>query len=160
MENKYLEIFFWSMAPITELRLSVPLGVLEYKLDWIRVLLFCILGNFLICIPLINLLSYLDRLSVKSSFLNTLLNKIYSRTRSKTKIINNYKYLGVICFVGIPLPFTGAWTGCFASHLLGLNKKKTLLSILAGLIISSTIVILVIFFAQHLLSWIGYEANN
>jgi len=160
MENKYLEIFLWSMAPITELRLSVPLGILEYKLDWMAVLLFCILGNFLICIPIINLLKILDNLSTKYPLLDSALNKIYNRTRSKTKIISNYKYLGIVCFVGIPLPLTGAWTGCLASHLLGLNKKKTLISILVGLTVSSIIVILIIFFAQHLLSWIGYETNN
>ena len=75
-------------------------------------------------------------------------------------IISNYKYIGLILFVGIPLPFTGAWTGCLASHLLGFNKKKTLASIFIGLLISSAIIILIIFFAQHLLSWIGYAPNN
>ena len=43
---------------------------------------------------------------------------------------NKYNYLGIVLFVGIPLPFTGAWTGCLASHLLGLDAKKTMLSIL------------------------------
>tara|TARA_Y100000768_G_scaffold299150_1_gene232877 strand:- start:1968 stop:2414 length:447 start_codon:yes stop_codon:yes gene_type:complete len=148
------------MLPITELRLTVPLGVLKYDLDWPIVALISILGNFLICIPIITLLKSFDELCSKYKILSSLLNKIYIRTRSKTKIISNYKYLGLIFFVGIPLPFTGAWTGCFASHLLGLNKKKTLISIFIGLLISSSLIISIILFAQNLLSWIGYAPNN
>ena len=65
--------------------------------------------------------------------------------KKKTKIISNYRYIGLLLFVGIPLPFTGAWTGCFASHLLGLSKAKTLISIFLGLITSSIIIIIIIF---------------
>ena len=148
------------MLPITELRLTVPLGVLKYDLNWAAVIFISILGNFLICIPIVNLLKRFDELGSRYEILNSILNKIYIRTRNKTKIISNYKYIGLILFVGIPLPFTGAWTGCLPSHLLGLNKKKTLASIFIGLLISSTIIILIILFAQHLLSWIGYAANN
>ena len=143
------------MAPIVELRLGIPLGIIEYSLEWGTLLLLCVLGNFLICIPILYLLDFFDKLSEKSHFLSTILNKIYSRTRSKAHIINKYNYLGIILFVGIPLPFTGAWTGCLASHLLGLDIKKTMLSILIGLIMSSIIVTLVTILAQHFLPYIG-----
>ena len=157
--NKYLSIFFYSMLPITELRLTVPLGILKYDLNWIWVVFISILGNFLICIPILTLLKSFDKFCSNYQFLNNILERIYLRTRKKTKIISNYRYIGLLLFVGIPLPFTGAWTGCFASHLLGLSKAKTLISIFLGLITSSIIIIIIIFFAQHLLSWIGYATN-
>ena len=147
------------MLPITELRLTVPLGILKYDLNWIWVVFISILGNFLICIPILTLLKSFDKLCSNYQILNNILERIYLRTRKKTKIISNYRYIGLLLFVGIPLPFTGAWTGCFASHLLGLSKAKTLISIFLGLITSSIIIIIIIFFAQHLLSWIGYATN-
>ena len=160
MENKYLEIFFLSMAPITELRLSIPLGVIEHSIDWLSVFIICILGNFIICIPILYTLNYFDKMAKNIPFLNKILDKIYSRTRSKANVVDKYNYLGVILFVGIPLPFTGAWTGCVASHLFGLERKKTLIAIIVGLSMSATIVTLIIFFAQNLLSWIGYQTIN
>ena len=104
------------MLPITELRLTVPLGILKYDLNWIWVVFISILGNFLICIPILTLLRLFDKLSSNYKILNNILERIYLRTRKKTKIISNYRYIGLLLFVGIPLPFTGAWTGCFASH--------------------------------------------
>ena len=154
--GKYLELFFLSMAPIVELRLSLALGLVGYDgLDWRLVVIFCVLGNFLICIPVLYFLNYFDKLSESYPFLNKILNKVYIRTRSRANIINKYNYLGIILFVGIPLPLTGAWTWCLASHLLGLDRKKTLISVFLGLIISSGIVASISIFAQHSLSYLG-----
>ena len=86
-----------------------------------------------------------------------ILRKIFSRTRSRGRIINRYKYYGVILFVAIPLPFTGAWTGSLASYLFGFNKKKSLIAIFIGLLISGTIVTTITLFSQWLLPYIGYS---
>lgn len=44
---------------------------------------------------------------------------------NKRSQIDKYGYLGLILFVGIPLPGTGAWTGTLLAIMLGLNKKKS-----------------------------------
>jgi len=157
MENEYLEIFLISMLPITELRLSVPLGITCYELNWLYVSLIAILGNFLICIPIVYFFSYFESILRKNKYAKLILEKIFSRTRSKSKIINKYKYYGVLFFVGLPLPFTGAWTGSLASYLFGFEKKKTLIAIFAGLILSATIVTIISIFLDHLLVYIGHE---
>ncbi len=157
MDNKYLSVFFYSMLPITELRLTIPLGLIEYDLLWIHVFFISIIGNFLICIPIVYLFKYIDKLFNKNYYLRKFLNKIYKRTRSRGRIINMYKYYGLIAFVGIPLPFTGAWTGCLASHLFGFSRKKTLFAIFIGLILSASIVTFVTFFLRFLLVYIGYS---
>ena len=157
MENDYLEIFLISMLPITELRLSIPLGVTCYDLNWLYTFLSAILGNFLVCVPIIYLLSYFEPILERNKYANLVLKRIFSRTRSKSKIINSYKYYGIILFVGIPLPFTGAWTGSLASYLFGLKKRKTLLALLLGLIISGTIVTIISASLDHLLLYIGAE---
>lgn len=157
MENEYLEIFLISMLPVTELRLSVPLGISCYELNWLYVYVVAILGNFLICIPIVYFFSYFESILKKNKYAAIALKKIFSRTRSKSRVINRYKYYGIVLFVGIPLPFTGAWTGSLASYLFGFKKKKTLIAIFVGLLISATIVTIISIFLENLLTYIGYE---
>ena len=115
------------MLPITELRLSIPLGVVCYDLNWISVYLIAVLGNFLVCVPIIYFFSYLEPILRRNRYANFILKRVFSKTRTKSKIINSYKYYGIILFVGLPLPFTGAWTGALASYLFGFKRKKTLM---------------------------------
>ena len=143
------------MLPILELRITIPYGILKSNIDWLVVFVICVLGNFLICIPILYFLEYFDRLAKRFQFFNKVLNRVYKRTRSKANIINKYNYIGIILFVGTPLPLTGAWTGCLASHLLGLDKKKTLGSIFIGLTMSALIVTAISLVAENLLPWIG-----
>tara|TARA_Y100000310_G_scaffold329841_1_gene400406 strand:+ start:89 stop:370 length:282 start_codon:yes stop_codon:yes gene_type:complete len=51
-------------------------------------------------------------------------------------------FLALILFVAIPLPITGVWTGCLASWLLGLDRKKSILAIALGVIIAGVLVLL------------------
>ena len=157
MENEYIKLFLLSMLPITELRLSVPIGLIEYRLDWLYVFIVSVAGNFIVCIPILYLFKYLEYLLKKNYYGKKVLNFIFRRTRSKSKIINLYKYYGIILFVGIPLPLTGAWTGCLASYLFGLSRKKTLIAVLVGLIISATLVTIITNFLQYLLPYLGYD---
>ena len=48
-------------------------------------------------------------------------------------------------FVAIPLPITGAWTGTIGAWVLGLDRKKSILFILLGVLISGIIVSTVIY---------------
>ena len=45
-------------------------------------------------------------------------------------------------FVGIPLPGTGAWTGCLIASLLGLDRKKSFFCTMAGILIASVIMMI------------------
>ena len=56
--------------------------------------------------------------------------------------IEKYGYLGLFFFVGIPIPGTGAWTGCLIASLLNLDRKKSFLATLLGLIMASVIMML------------------
>ena len=157
--SEYIILMAMSMLPVTELRLTVPYGILYYNLHPMVVVFISIIGNFLICIPIVYFFKYIDTFLQKYYLTNLFLKKIYSRTRSKSQKINKYKYVGLIIFVGIPAPITGAWTGCLASHLFGFSNKKSLMAILIGLFISATIVLVITISFQNLLSYIGYESK-
>ena len=58
-------------------------------------------------------------------------------------MIETWEFLGLVIFVGIPLPVTGAWTGAAAAFLFGLSYKKSFTAIFAGLLMSATIVTII-----------------
>lgn len=62
---------------------------------------------------------------------------------------NNNIYIALFLFVAIPLPATGAWTGTLAASILDLDFRKSVLSILAGVISASII--------MNILSFIGFS---
>ena len=59
--------------------------------------------------------------------------------------IEKFGYLGVVLFVGIPLPGTGAWTGSLIASVLNMDKKKTFLAVMVGLVMASIIMMILSF---------------
>ena len=59
--------------------------------------------------------------------------------------IEKYGYLGIVIFVGIPLPGTGAWTGSLIASVLEMDRKKTFIAVLLGVIIASIIMMILSF---------------
>ena len=62
--------------------------------------------------------------------------------KNKNKI-EKYGYWGLILFVGIPLPGTGAWTGSLVATALNLDKKKAFLCTIVGVLIASIIMMFI-----------------
>jgi len=127
-------------SPISELRGAIPWAILKYHFPWYYAFLFAIIGN-LLPVPFILLfLNTLSWLLSKVSIFNRILQWLFERTRRRGKIIERYERIGLILFVAIPLPVTGAWTGSLAAVLFGLKFKHALLSIFIGILIAGTIV--------------------
>ena len=57
--NEYVILFLLSLLPITELRLSVPIGILVYKLSWVYVFAVCVLSNMIIGVLLVLSLGFI-----------------------------------------------------------------------------------------------------
>ena len=147
-----LSIFILSMAPVTELRGSIPYGILFTDVDWRAVYIISVIGNIFIGIFVLYVLPYLIYLINKIALLKSLYDFIIKRTYSRSKIINNLKYLGLIIFVSIPLPFSGVWTGALAANILCLSKIRSISAIVLGVLISSSIVTYVTFITKNIIS--------
>ena len=128
------------MLPVTELRAAIPWAILIQKIPWYEAAFYSVLGNFIITVPILYLLEPISNKLRYINFIDRFLNWLFIRTRKKGKIIERLEILGLIIFVGIPLPVTGAWTGCIAAYIFGLSKKKSFLAILLGLCLSASIV--------------------
>ncbi len=148
--KEILEVILIAASPIAELRAAIPLAILIFDFPWYHALLLAIIGNLL---PVPFILLFLDtatRLLGKIAFFKRILDWLFERTRRRGRIIERYKRIGLVLFVAIPLPVTGAWTGSLAAVLFGVSFKHAFLSIFAGVIIAGIIVT-----CLTLLGWVG-----
>ena len=86
--------------------------------------------------------SIFDFLKKRNGKLGKLVLKLEKKANSKKEQIERLKYLGLVLFVGIPLPGTGAWTGCLIAALLGMDKKKSCLAAIIGVIMAGIIMLI------------------
>ncbi len=138
-----LTVFFLSMLPLAELRGSMPYALFVLKMNWREALLLSIVGNF---IPVIPILFFLERFTerlMKYPRLNRFMTWVFNRTRSKSSAIERFEAIGLSLFVGIPLPFTGAWSGCVAAFLFRIPMRHSIPAIFAGILIAGALVTLV-----------------
>ena len=81
----------------------------------------------------------------KITFFNKIAKWLDEKVEKHKGQIEKFGYLGVVLFVGIPLPGTGAWTGSLIASVLEMDRKKTFLAVLVGIFLASIIMMLVSF---------------
>ncbi len=137
-----LIIFFVSMLPIVELRGGLILAPL-FGMNIVKAILICLAGN-IIPVPFIllfitKIMDYLKTTRILKGFAE----RLEKKAMGKSEKIARYEFWGIVLFVGIPLPGTGAWTGCFIAALLGVKFKKAFPAVIIGLLIATTIMCLI-----------------
>ena len=145
-----LIILIIAAIPVVEIRGSLPIAMEIFNMPWYQSFLLSIIGN-LIPVPFILLLlKSVFRLFSKTSIGKAFMEWIFDRTTRRTGIIARYKRIGLIMFVAIPLPFTGAWTAAIAANLLGIGFRQALFYITVGVLAAGGIVTGLIY-----LRWVG-----
>lgn len=135
---KELVVFIISMVPILELRGGLVAAALLH-IPMTTAIFICIIGN-LIPIPFILLfIKQIFKLLKKTKLFRPLIEKLEEKSMGKSDKIKKYEFLGLVLFVGIPLPGTGAWTGALIAALLEIDIKKAFAAICVGLILATTI---------------------
>ncbi len=146
--NSYLNVLFLSMLPITELRVAIPLGLEVFKLPWWQVWFLSVIGNMIPTFFILYFIPYVFKLFTQHSLLGKFLYKQRLKTINSFKgHYTKYGMIGLVFFVGIPLPFTGAWSGSLAAFIFGVPFKKAWYLIFLGVCLSATIVTLITVFA-------------
>jgi uncharacterized membrane protein len=133
--------FVVSALPIAELRGGIPVA-LSLGIEWRSALLICAAGNFLPILPIIYLMGPLEGFLRRWPPMDRFLTRLFATTRRKGRLVEKYEALGLIAFVAIPLPVTGAWTGALAAHLFGLRPRYAIPAIICGILIAGVIVTL------------------
>lgn len=137
--GKLLSTFFMSMVPVIELRGAIPFGF-AIGLPLYVAIITSILGN-LIPIPFIILFirKIFEWARTKSEKLNNLVIRFEDRAMKKSDLVKKYEFWGLLIFVAIPLPGTGAWTGALIAALLEVRLKIAIPAIALGVFCAAII---------------------
>lgn len=127
------------MIPVTELRGAIPIGI-AMDLNPTRVYIVSVLGATLVSIPLILTFRHIINFFRGISMFEGLVKTIDKKIDLGMKRLKNVSILGIIIFVGVPLPTTGTWTASAIASILKMRLKTALLGVLLGNMMSGIIV--------------------
>lgn len=142
--GKEILVFIISLMPILELRGGL-LAASIIGLDPLPSYIIAVIGNI---IPIPFILWFMGRIlkwmktRKKLRKITDWIDKKIEKNRNK---IEKFGFWGLVLFVGIPLPGTGAWTGCLVASVLEMNKKKSFLAAMIGVAMASIIMMIISF---------------
>lgn len=132
--------FLIAMVPVLELRAAIPAGVIA-GMDFPMVLAAAIMGNLL---PIPFIIVFIRKIfkwmQSKSQRLANIVAKLEAKADKKKDKVLKYEFWGLMFFVAIPLPGTGAWTGALIAAMLDMQLKRAFPAIAAGVAIAAIIV--------------------
>jgi len=143
MMMNILKVILLSMVPLVEQRGAIPLGIIGYHLNPFLVFFASLLGSFLPA-PIIyfsfnKIFDFMKKFKQLDWFTKFVENKV----QKGSKQLEKYKEVGLITFVGIPLPTTGLWTGTAIAAFMGLDFKKSMWCVFLGGVVSAVIITIV-----------------
>ncbi len=140
----WLKVIVLSMAPVTEYKLAIVLGLTRFHLSPVITFLAATAGSVLIFFPLFfGLEAFRKFLANVSPTLVKPLDKFLADTERKTK--NHYaKYGAVVLFVfaALPIPITGVWSASAAAVIFKIPFKFAAPSIILGALLGQLLVLL------------------
>lgn len=140
MLGKLLLSFLISISPLGEMKAGLPMAILQYGLNpWVA-FLFCLSGNLLI-FPLVDyLMTTFGPMVFKSRKTKERAVRFRLHTKRRTNgLMQKYGFWGLMVFVMIPLPGTGAYLGTIASYAFDIDKGKAFKAISLGVLGSGII---------------------
>lgn len=131
-----------SMLPVVELRGGLPAGV-AMGLPIPAAFLASLIGN-MIPVPFVILFvrPLFRWIRVHIPKLGGLVSRLENRAKAKSADVLRYQTWGLLIFVAIPLPGTGAWTGALIAAVLDMRLKRAVPVIFLGVVIAGCIITL------------------
>jgi len=131
-----------SMLPVVELRGGLPAGV-AMGLPIPTAFFASLIGN-MIPVPFVILFArpLFKWIRVHIPKLGGLVSRLENRAKAKSADILRYQTWGLLIFVAIPLPGTGAWTGALIAAVLDMRLKRAVPVIFLGVVIAGCIITL------------------
>lgn len=137
-----LAVFLVAMLPVFELRGAIPVGYAMGMTNPYLIYAIAVAGNFVPVLPIMLLLGPAERYLRRFAIMDRFFNWLFKRTVSRSAVIQKYESLGLILFVAIPAPMTGAWTGSIAAYLFKLPLRMAVPCIILGILIAGVVVTL------------------
>ena len=131
-----------AMLPISELRGAIPYAMTIGNMPWQEAYVIAVIANFIPAIFLVHFIGPISEALRRFRLFDRFFDWLFARTRRRGKLIERFEILGLILFVAVPLPVTGAWTGSVCAFIFGVKKRVALPAIFAGIMIAGVIVTL------------------
>jgi len=140
------------MAPVGELRFAIPYGVgLLPDMPLWQISVLCGIAN-MIPVPFLILFSRTILNWMKNiKFFAKIANKLEQSAISKGEKLKKGVFIGLLAFVAIPIPGTGAWTGSLIASLFNIRLRTSVPVICLGVAIADVIVSVLIATGTHFL---------
>ncbi|RJQ39210.1 MAG: small multi-drug export [Dehalococcoidia bacterium] len=142
--------FVISALPVAESRVSLPLAINLFGLPWYQAVAPAIIGNLLPVPLLLLFFGSLGRFLGRWKYSRPVSRWFVQRVERRAEAIEKYGTIGLLVFVAVPFPGTGAWTGAMAASLMRLGFRRSFLAITGGVIASAAIIT-----ALSLAGWTG-----
>jgi uncharacterized membrane protein len=138
---EYIKLMFFSMIPVVELRGAIPIGV-SMDLNPLYLYIFCLIGSTIIAIPIVLVFRHVIDYLRKRKYFNKVVRWIDRKIDGRAKKLKTASIIGLILFVGVPLPTTGSWSAAALASIFKMRLKDALIGIflgnaLAGIIVSA-----------------------
>ncbi|NSW76337.1 MAG: small multi-drug export protein [Candidatus Atribacteria bacterium] len=140
MIGSLFKVFLLAFLPISEVRGAIPYGVLGARVPFSLVLPVALAGNIIPYFLVMYLLQVVLRLFCKIEWFNRLYERYTEGVKKRFRKYARWEQWGILFFVGVPLPFTGVWTGALICFLGGLSFRESFPFILGGLLLATFIV--------------------
>ena len=144
----FQEVFGWlpkeafaaliSMVPVIELRGGLPFAILSGMSPWVAFPL-CIAANLLPIPFILWFITPIFNWMKTTKLFRPMVEKLENRAMKKQDSLDKGYFWGLLLFVGIPLPGTGAWTGALIAAMLNIPKKKSIPAIALGVCLAAVL---------------------
>jgi uncharacterized membrane protein len=148
--NKLFLGIILTIVPFIELRGGLPLAIVhakEQEVLLIPIMSLIFLLNILIIFLVFLFLDLFHERLMKNRKYSNLFNFYIKKSRKK---IENFQrrhkkmgFFALFLFTAIPLPVTGAYSASLISWLIGLDRKKSIISISLGIITAGVIIAII-----------------
>jgi uncharacterized membrane protein len=134
-----LTILLLGAIPLFEARYAIP-AALVAGYQPVEAFLLGLAGNLLPIIPLLLLLGPVsDFLIRRSALADRFFRWLFERTRAKLQGLEKVEALALFAFVAVPLPMTGAWSGCVVAFIFDVPFRYALPAIALGAFVAALV---------------------
>jgi uncharacterized membrane protein len=134
-----LTILLLGAIPLFEARYAIP-AALVAGYQPVEAFLLGLAGNLLPIIPLLLLLGPVsDFLIRRSALADRFFRWLFERTRAKLQGLEKVEALALFAFVAVPLPMTGAWSGCVVAFIFDVPFRYALPAIALGAVVAALV---------------------
>ena len=149
--SKEMIVFIISMVPILELRGGLVAAAL-LKIPVVKAVMLCVIGNIIPVPFILGFITPIFNWLKRTRWIRPAIEKLEAKSMGKSETIQKYEFIGLLLFVGIPLPGTGAWTGSLIASLLNVKFKKAFPAVICGILMATVIMCIISYFIPWLIT--------